>query len=124
MKPVLIAAVLSVAPAWAADPPVDLNQPGVLEALKVERPRHYEAVSEALAVAERLPCKDRDMQSCRQIRHPRDEVLRHDPHQLSAEAPAVLQLRWHAVCGPGHAQGDRGPCPARGGVEVAVVWAA
>ena len=52
-----MAAPSAAAEDWNASP-VDLNRPGALEMLKRERPRHFEAASEVLKVAERLPCQD------------------------------------------------------------------
>ena len=63
---VLVSAV--VASANAADTskqPVDLNRPGALEQLKLERPKHYEASAEVLRVVERVPCEDREVQTLR-----------------------------------------------------------
>lgn len=36
---------------------IDLNQPGALEQLQQTRPKHFEAITGVLRVAERLPCK-------------------------------------------------------------------
>lgn len=41
--------------------PVDLNAPGVLERLKAERPKHYEAVTEILRASEKMPCKESEL---------------------------------------------------------------
>lgn len=59
MRLLAIAAALSVLPAFAAQ--VDLDQPGTLDRLKVERPRQYEAVAEVLRASERMPCKEGEM---------------------------------------------------------------
>ena len=59
MRLLAIAAALSVLPAFAAQ--VDLDQPGTLDRLKLERPRHYEAVTEVLRASERMPCKEGEM---------------------------------------------------------------
>ena len=62
MRLLAIAAILSIGPAIAvAAATVDLDQPGVLDQLKVERPKHYEAVNEVLRATERMPCKDTEM---------------------------------------------------------------
>ena len=37
--------------------PVDLNRPGALEQLKVQRPKHYAAITEVLRAVERVPCR-------------------------------------------------------------------
>ena len=59
MRLLAIGAALSVLPAFAAQ--VDLDQPGMLDRLKVERPRQYEAVAEVLRASERMPCKEGEM---------------------------------------------------------------
>jgi len=59
MRLLAIGAALSVLPAFAAQ--VDLDQPGTLDRLKVERPRQYEAVAEVLRASERMPCKEGEM---------------------------------------------------------------
>lgn len=67
MRFILAAVVSSVmASASAAgtmSQPIDLNRPGTLEQLKVERPKHYAAITEVLRVAARLPCGDREIRS-------------------------------------------------------------
>jgi hypothetical protein len=59
MRLLALAATLCVLPTLAAQ--VDLDRPGVLGRLKVERPKHYEAVTEVLRASERMPCKDGEM---------------------------------------------------------------
>ena len=59
MRLLAIAAALSVMPVCAAQ--VDLDQPGRLDRLKVERPKQYEAVTEVLRASERMPCKEGEM---------------------------------------------------------------
>jgi hypothetical protein len=67
MNPTRILAIASLLAAGAAmaagspQYPVDLDRPGVLEQLKAERPKHYEAVTEVLRVSESLPCEDRQV---------------------------------------------------------------
>ena len=41
--------------------PIDLNQPGALEALKAENPAQFEAATEVLRAAERMPCQGNEM---------------------------------------------------------------
>jgi len=36
--------------------PVDLNRPGALEELKLERPKHHAAITGVLRAVERIPC--------------------------------------------------------------------
>lgn len=62
MKSLFLAvAILAAASAVAA--PVDLDAPGVLDQLKASQPKHFEAVTEILRTAERLPCKDREIRA-------------------------------------------------------------
>jgi hypothetical protein len=42
---------------------IDLNQPGALEKLKVERPEHYRAITQVLRVVERVPCQNEEVRS-------------------------------------------------------------
>jgi hypothetical protein len=60
---VLSALMTSAGAAGDAWHPIDLNRPGALEQLKVERPRHYMAISEVLRAAERVPCKDHELET-------------------------------------------------------------
>ena len=59
MRLLALAAAVSVVPTLAAQ--VDLDRPGVLDQLKVERPKHYEAVTEVLRASERMPCREGEM---------------------------------------------------------------
>jgi hypothetical protein len=43
--------------------PIDLNQPGALEKLRTERPKHFSAISEVLRVVERVPCGNAEVRS-------------------------------------------------------------
>jgi hypothetical protein len=43
--------------------PVDLNQPGALEKLKTERPKHFRAIEDVLRVVERVPCGNVEVHS-------------------------------------------------------------
>ena len=67
MKPIAIVAMLAVMASASATgtrfAPIDLNRPGAMEQLRSERPAHYEAISAVLRVVERLPCRDREIQS-------------------------------------------------------------
>jgi hypothetical protein len=61
----LIAPTLFVSSSLAANArgdSVDLNTPGVLDQLQKDRPKHYEAVTEAMRVAEHTPCKKRELE--------------------------------------------------------------
>ena len=69
MKRFLVAATCSLAAVASATGtsfhPIDLNRPGALDQVRVERPKHFAAISQVLRVAERMPCKDREIQSLR-----------------------------------------------------------
>jgi hypothetical protein len=43
--------------------PIDLNRPGALEQLKLERPKHYAAISEVFRVVEQGPCQNRAVET-------------------------------------------------------------
>jgi hypothetical protein len=43
--------------------PIDLNRPGTLEQLKLERPKHYAAIAEVIRVVERVPCENREVET-------------------------------------------------------------
>jgi hypothetical protein len=45
------------------EPPVNLNRPGILEQLKLERPKHFAAISEVLRIVERVPCETREVET-------------------------------------------------------------
>ncbi len=49
--------------AGTATQPIDLNQPGALEKLQMERPEHFRAISEVLRVVERVPCGNTEVRS-------------------------------------------------------------
>ena len=59
------AAALPAFPAGTAKGPIDLDRPGVLDRVKRERPRQFEAISEVLRAAERLPCKEGALRTLR-----------------------------------------------------------
>ena len=65
MKVLALAAFLSIIPfavAEARPAQVDLDQPGVLDRLKAQRPKHYEAVTEVLRASGRMPCRTGELQ--------------------------------------------------------------
>ena len=47
--------------ALAHPPKIDLDQPGVLDALKLEHPQRYQAVSALLLASEHTPCKGNEL---------------------------------------------------------------
>jgi hypothetical protein len=64
---VAIATALAL-PAFPAAPtkdPIDLDRPGALDQVKRERPKQFEAISEVLRAAERLPCKEGELRTLR-----------------------------------------------------------
>jgi hypothetical protein len=67
MKTIRIAFAIvltSAVPAVAAGP-IDLDRPGVLDRVKRDRPEQFEAISQVLRVAERLPCKEGELKTLR-----------------------------------------------------------
>lgn len=67
MKTIRIAlaiALTSAVPATAAGP-IDLDRPGVLDRVKRDRPEQFEAISQVLRIAERLPCKEGELKTLR-----------------------------------------------------------
>jgi len=61
---IAVAAAATAASATAAhclERPVDLNPPGALEQLKVERPTQYAAVTDVLRTVEHVPCEKREV---------------------------------------------------------------
>jgi len=67
MRLIVIAATSTlIASANAGDSvwqPIDLNRPGTLEQLKLERPNHYAAIAEVFRVVERVPCENREVET-------------------------------------------------------------
>lgn len=62
---IFAAAVLPALAAGGSAGPIDLDRPGVLDQVKRERPRQFEAISEVLRAAERLPCKEGALRTLR-----------------------------------------------------------
>ena len=61
---VIISAIVATAQAAGTmSQPVDLNQPGALEKLQMERPEHFRAITEVLRVVERVPCHNVEVRS-------------------------------------------------------------
>ncbi len=60
---VFLVAVASANAVGTSPQLVDLNRPGTLEQLKQQRPKHYEAITAVLRVVERVPCKDRQVET-------------------------------------------------------------
>jgi len=58
---IAIAVAASATAAHCLERPVDLNPPGALDQLKVERPKHYAAVTEVLHTVEQVPCEKREV---------------------------------------------------------------
>jgi len=56
----LIASASAGGSSWQ---PIDLNRPGTLEQLKLERPKHYAAIAEVIRVVERVPCENREVET-------------------------------------------------------------
>ena len=68
MKSISIAIAITAAaalPVFAAGSPIDLDRPGALDQVKRERPLQFEAISQVLRVAERLPCKEGELATLR-----------------------------------------------------------
>jgi hypothetical protein len=42
---------------------IDLNRPGALEQLKLDRPKHYAAIAEVIRIVERVPCENREVET-------------------------------------------------------------
>ena len=67
MRSVVIAAALTfIASANAGDStslPIDLNSPGAMDQLKIDRPKHLAAIAEVIRVAERLPCQNHEIEA-------------------------------------------------------------
>ena len=57
-------AMTAALPAFAATP-IDLDRPGVLDQVRRERPARFEAISQVLRAAERLPCKEGELKTLR-----------------------------------------------------------
>ena len=61
---VLVSSVVaSVGAAGTSSQPVDLNRQGALEELKLERPKHYAAITGVLRAVERMPCERGELET-------------------------------------------------------------
>jgi len=59
------AAALPVLAAGGHKGPIDLDRPGALDQVKRERPGQFEAISQVLRAAERLPCREGELKALR-----------------------------------------------------------
>ena len=62
---IFAAAVLPALAAGGSAGPIDLDRPGVLDQVKRERPAQFEAISQVLRAAERLPCREGELKALR-----------------------------------------------------------
>lgn len=59
------AAALPALAAGGSKGPIDLDRPGALDQVKRERPAQFEAISQVLRAAERLPCSEGELKVLR-----------------------------------------------------------